>query len=173
MDDNAGSPPSIKALQDILWNTGDPSGFAETYETNVTATYYTTIAFLDLLHHGNLRRGALPPLFVARHPPAQQREASAGAVSAGDSDGQRYVLPAFVVARSTVFSKCHGSTSPVNVKCGTWFTSGYIAGHYCIICGGISSRCASAINLLHTGKTGMHSFWEINGEYPGSLEYQE
>ncbi|KAL4080792.1 hypothetical protein J3A83DRAFT_4084156 [Scleroderma citrinum] len=74
LDNSAGSPPSIKTLQDVLWNTGDPSGFAETFETNVTATYYTTVAFLDLLHLGNLRRGALPPLFAAKHTPTQQPE---------------------------------------------------------------------------------------------------
>lgn len=53
--------PSIKSFQDILWNTGEPVGFAETFETNVTAVYFTTVAFLELLHFGNLRRGAFPP----------------------------------------------------------------------------------------------------------------
>ncbi|KAI6042657.1 hypothetical protein EDC04DRAFT_2657684 [Pisolithus marmoratus] len=67
-----GEMPSIKALQDVLWNTGDPAGFAETFETNVTAAYYTTIAFLELLHLGNLRRGALPPLLAARRASAEQ-----------------------------------------------------------------------------------------------------
>ncbi|KAF8956979.1 hypothetical protein BDZ97DRAFT_1670614 [Flammula alnicola] len=50
------SMPSIKAFQTVLWDTGSPEDFAETFATNVTAVYYTTIAFLDLLHQGNIRR---------------------------------------------------------------------------------------------------------------------
>ncbi len=53
------SEPSIKAFQDVLWDTGSVEEFAETFATNVTAVYYTTIAFLDLLHEGNLRRQRL------------------------------------------------------------------------------------------------------------------
>jgi NAD(P)-dependent dehydrogenase (short-subunit alcohol dehydrogenase family) len=48
--------PSIKAFQAALWDTGSPEDFAETFATNVTAVYYTTIAFLDLLHQGNIRQ---------------------------------------------------------------------------------------------------------------------
>ncbi|RDB18921.1 Gluconate 5-dehydrogenase [Hypsizygus marmoreus] len=48
--------PNIKAFQSALWNTGSPEDFAETFATNVTAVYYTTVAFLDLLHQGNLRQ---------------------------------------------------------------------------------------------------------------------
>ncbi|KAI6129713.1 hypothetical protein EDD16DRAFT_1543603 [Pisolithus croceorrhizus] len=82
LDESAGEGEvsSIKALQDVLWNTGDPAGFAETFETNVTAVYYTTIAFLELLHLGNLRRGAIPPLLAARRASAEQ--------AAGISPGQ-------------------------------------------------------------------------------------
>lgn len=58
--------PSIKSFQDILWNSGGSAGFAETFETNVTAVYFTTVAFLELLHLGNIRRGALPPKFASR-----------------------------------------------------------------------------------------------------------
>ena len=50
------SIPSIKAFQNALWDTGSPEDFAETFATNVTAVYYTTIAFLDLLHQGNMRQ---------------------------------------------------------------------------------------------------------------------
>ncbi|KAG9315687.1 NAD(P)-binding protein [Chiua virens] len=46
-----------------------PVGFTETFETNVTAVYYTTVAFLELLHLGNLRRGALPPKLVRTSKP--------------------------------------------------------------------------------------------------------
>jgi NAD(P)-dependent dehydrogenase (short-subunit alcohol dehydrogenase family) len=48
--------PSIKAFQSALWDTGSPEDFAETFATNVTAVYYTTIAFLDLLYQGNVRQ---------------------------------------------------------------------------------------------------------------------
>lgn len=58
--------PSIKSFQDTLWNAGGPAGFAETFETNVTAVYFTTVAFLELLHLGNLRRGALPPKLITK-----------------------------------------------------------------------------------------------------------
>jgi len=50
------SPPSIKAFQNALWDSGTPEDFAESFATNVTSVYYTTVAFLDLLHQGNIRR---------------------------------------------------------------------------------------------------------------------
>lgn len=53
------SNPSIKSFQSALWNSGSPDDFAETFATNVTAVYYTTVAFLDLLHQGNIRRQRL------------------------------------------------------------------------------------------------------------------
>ncbi|KAF5382504.1 hypothetical protein D9615_003068 [Tricholomella constricta] len=51
--------PNIKAFQSALWDTGSPEDFAETFATNVTAVYYTTVAFLDLLHQGNVRQQRL------------------------------------------------------------------------------------------------------------------
>ncbi|KAK0222124.1 hypothetical protein IW262DRAFT_1270789 [Armillaria fumosa] len=51
-------PPSIKSFQSALWNTGSPDDFAAVFATNTTAVYYTTVAFLDLLHQGNLRQQA-------------------------------------------------------------------------------------------------------------------
>jgi NAD(P)-dependent dehydrogenase (short-subunit alcohol dehydrogenase family) len=53
------SSPSIKAFQSALWDSGSPEDFAESFATNVTAVYYTTVAFLDLLHQGNIRRRRL------------------------------------------------------------------------------------------------------------------
>ncbi|KAJ3532841.1 hypothetical protein NMY22_g7576 [Coprinellus aureogranulatus] len=47
---------SIKAFQDTLWDCGSPTDFADTFATNVTAPYYTTVAFLELLHAANSRR---------------------------------------------------------------------------------------------------------------------
>lgn len=68
LDDPASDTPSIKAFQNVLWDTGSPAGFAETFETNVTAAYFTTVAFLELLHLGNLRRGNFPPVMSLRPP---------------------------------------------------------------------------------------------------------
>ncbi|TFK23412.1 NAD(P)-binding protein [Coprinopsis marcescibilis] len=53
------SVPSIKAFQNVLWETGSPQDFADVFATNVTAPYYATVAFLDLLHQGNIRRQRL------------------------------------------------------------------------------------------------------------------
>lgn len=65
------SVPSIKAFQSALWDTGSPDDFAETFATNVTAVYYTTVAFLDLLHQGNIRqqRSLFPAGLVANPMP--------------------------------------------------------------------------------------------------------
>ncbi|KAF5362882.1 hypothetical protein D9758_007043 [Tetrapyrgos nigripes] len=52
------SPASIKSFQNALWDSGTPDDFAETFATNVTAPYYTTVAFLELLHQGNIRQQA-------------------------------------------------------------------------------------------------------------------
>lgn len=55
--DCAGSTaPSIKAFQSALWETGTMEDWEASFQTNVTAVYYTTVAFLELLHQGNLRR---------------------------------------------------------------------------------------------------------------------
>ncbi|KAF8631073.1 hypothetical protein AX15_002675 [Amanita polypyramis BW_CC] len=65
------SAPSIKAFQNALWDTGTAQDFADTFATNVTAVYYTTVAFLDLLHQGNIRqrRLASTPLPGSPRPP--------------------------------------------------------------------------------------------------------
>jgi NAD(P)-dependent dehydrogenase (short-subunit alcohol dehydrogenase family) len=68
LDSPTDAPPSIKAFQSVLWDTGSPEGFAETFDTNVTAVYFTTVAFLELLHLGNLKRGDLPPVMSLRSP---------------------------------------------------------------------------------------------------------
>ncbi|ESK95667.1 short chain dehydrogenase reductase family [Moniliophthora roreri MCA 2997] len=48
--------PSIRSFQAALWDSGPHEDFAETFATNVTAVYYATVAFLDLLHQGNIRK---------------------------------------------------------------------------------------------------------------------
>lgn len=45
----------IKAFQESLWSLGTPDEWARTFAVNVTAVYYTTVAFLELLHLGNVR----------------------------------------------------------------------------------------------------------------------
>ncbi|KAG2740697.1 hypothetical protein P692DRAFT_20909735, partial [Suillus brevipes Sb2] len=68
LDDPTDASPSIKAFQSVLWDTGSPEGFAKSFDTNVTAVYFTTVAFLELLQVGNLRRGDLPPVMSLRPP---------------------------------------------------------------------------------------------------------
>lgn len=53
------STPSIKAFQSALWNTGSMEDWEDSFKTNTTAVYYTTVAFLELLHQGNVRRQRL------------------------------------------------------------------------------------------------------------------
>ncbi|KAF9453147.1 NAD(P)-binding protein [Macrolepiota fuliginosa MF-IS2] len=55
--DYAATPaPSIKKFQAALWETGTIEDWEASFQTNVTAVYYTTVAFLELLHQGNIRR---------------------------------------------------------------------------------------------------------------------
>ena len=51
----------IKSFQQRLWNTGTPEEFSRTLDTNATSVYYTTVAFLELLHKGNTRRCSTQP----------------------------------------------------------------------------------------------------------------
>lgn len=58
---NVKLPPTtsdIKELQNILWEV-TPQAFQDTFEVNVTAVYYTTVAFLALLDKGN-KHGGIP-----------------------------------------------------------------------------------------------------------------
>ena len=49
----------IKALQSVLLNAGSREDFARTFDVNVTAAYYVTVQFLELLDAGN-KRGNVP-----------------------------------------------------------------------------------------------------------------
>ena len=52
---NTVQPTSEKSIYDIqqdLWNV-EPSSWAQTFDTNVSAVYFTTVAFLPLLYAGN------------------------------------------------------------------------------------------------------------------------
>lgn len=50
------SAPSIKAFQKALWDIGTMEEWEESFRTNSIAVYYTTVAFLELLHRGNARK---------------------------------------------------------------------------------------------------------------------
>lgn len=58
-DHESSKTSGIKAFQNALWETGKIDDWEETFRTNVTAVYYTTVAFLELLHQGNVRRQRL------------------------------------------------------------------------------------------------------------------
>ncbi|KAH9831396.1 NAD-P-binding protein [Rhodofomes roseus] len=49
----------ITKLQEALWNTETPETFRTTFDVNVAGVWFTTVAFLELLHEGNKR--ALAP----------------------------------------------------------------------------------------------------------------
>lgn len=49
-------PVSVRLLQEELWSSAAPLDFSHTFDVNVTSVYYTTVAFLDLLHIANARR---------------------------------------------------------------------------------------------------------------------
>ncbi|TDL19679.1 NAD-binding protein [Rickenella mellea] len=50
----------VTLFQQSLWNIGSVEDWATTFTTNVTAVYYTTVAFLELLHLGNARNTKSP-----------------------------------------------------------------------------------------------------------------
>lgn len=45
----------ITQLQRVLWDTETPESFRKTFDVNVAAVWFGTIAFLELLHEGNKR----------------------------------------------------------------------------------------------------------------------
>jgi NAD(P)-dependent dehydrogenase (short-subunit alcohol dehydrogenase family) len=97
--------PSIKAFQAALWDTGSPEEFAETFATNVTAVYYTTIAFLDLLHQGNIRQQrhatSSSPAFNSAIPLPPHRASQVLSVSSSGS----FRLDAKILSPSYTLSK--------------------------------------------------------------------
>lgn len=46
----------MKKYQELLWNAGSPQEFTSAFEVNVSAVWYTALAFLDLLDAGNKRQ---------------------------------------------------------------------------------------------------------------------
>ena len=49
----------MKKYQELLWTAGAPADFAAAFDVNVSAAWYASLAFLDLLDAGN-RRGNTP-----------------------------------------------------------------------------------------------------------------
>lgn len=45
----------ITKLQELLWQTETPETFRTTFDVNVAGVWFTTVAFLELLHEGNKR----------------------------------------------------------------------------------------------------------------------
>ncbi|KAH9831397.1 NAD-P-binding protein [Rhodofomes roseus] len=45
----------ITQLQALLWNTEMPESFRKTFDVNVAAVWFCTVAFMELLHEGNKR----------------------------------------------------------------------------------------------------------------------
>ncbi|KAJ7766501.1 hypothetical protein DFH07DRAFT_809138 [Mycena maculata] len=96
------SAPSIKSFQASLWDSGSPEGFAETFATNVTSVYYTTVAFLDLLHQGNLRKKdqlSFPATGLS-HPPYYSSQVLSVSSSGGFRLDAKVLSPSYTLAKS-------------------------------------------------------------------------
>ncbi|KAJ8521852.1 hypothetical protein ONZ45_g1506 [Pleurotus djamor] len=106
---NTPSVPSIRAFQDELWNTGSQDDFAETFSVNVTAVYYTTIAFLDLLHQGNLRKHHRNELEMTGLTPQEYRPPHHSSQVLTISSSGSFRLDARVLSPSYTLSK-HATT---------------------------------------------------------------
>ncbi|KAK7032784.1 2OG-Fe oxygenase [Favolaschia claudopus] len=100
--DTTPSVPSIKAFQAALWGEDtSPQDFAETFATNVTAVYYTTVAFLDLLHSGNIRKRdeswiAVDPL----RPPLHSSQVISVSSSGGFRLDSKVFSPSYTLAKA-------------------------------------------------------------------------
>ena len=97
------SSPSIQAFQNTLWDSGSPEDFAESFAVNVTAVYYTTVAFLDLLHQGNNRRRRLE--FPMNHDSLMHPPYHTSQVLCVSSSGS-FRLDSRVLSLSYTLAKC-------------------------------------------------------------------
>ncbi|KAJ2922434.1 hypothetical protein H1R20_g14659, partial [Candolleomyces eurysporus] len=96
------STPDIKAFQNTLWDCGTPQDFADVFATNVTAPYYTTVAFLDLLHQGNLRRQRLesPSSPVLVQLPYQTSQVLTVSSSGGFRIDSKVLSPSYTLSKA-------------------------------------------------------------------------
>ncbi|KAJ7904794.1 hypothetical protein B0H13DRAFT_2334567 [Mycena leptocephala] len=101
--DSPGSAPSvpcIKSFQASLWDNGSPEDFAETFATNVTSVYYTTVAFLDLLHQGNVRKQDKSPQLGRPRPPFHSSQVLSVSSSGGFRVDAKVLSPSYTLAKA-------------------------------------------------------------------------
>ncbi|KAI0060383.1 NAD-P-binding protein [Artomyces pyxidatus] len=77
----------IRSLQNELWNAASPRDFGMSFEANVTGVYYSTVAFLELLHNGNVRRA------IAELHPVTSQVITVSSVAAFRRDDRPYSIP--------------------------------------------------------------------------------
>jgi len=96
------SAPSIKSFQAALWdNHGSPEDFADTFATNVTSVYYTTVAFLDLLHQGNIRKQEKTSVSMGRlRPPFHSSQVISVSSSGGFRLDSKILSPSYTLAKA-------------------------------------------------------------------------
>ncbi|KAJ6584509.1 hypothetical protein B0H19DRAFT_980134 [Mycena capillaripes] len=98
---SAPSVPCIKSFQASLWDSGSPEDFAETFATNVTSVYYTTVAFLDLLYQGNVRKLEKSPSPMGRpRPPQHSSQVLAVSSSGGFRLDAKILSPSYTLAKA-------------------------------------------------------------------------
>ncbi|KAJ7863472.1 hypothetical protein B0H14DRAFT_468991 [Mycena olivaceomarginata] len=99
---SAPSAPCIKSFQAALW--GDPTSsedFADTFATNVTSVYYTTVAFLDLLHQGNIRKQDKFSMSMGRsRPPHHSSQVISVSSSGGFRLDSKVLSPSYTLAKT-------------------------------------------------------------------------
>ncbi|KAF8129125.1 hypothetical protein K438DRAFT_878667 [Mycena galopus ATCC 62051] len=101
--DSPGAPPSvpcIKSFQAALWgDNGSSEDFADTFATNVTSVYYTTVAFLDLLHQGNTRKQEKSSMSRLR-PPYHSSQVISVSSSGGFRLDSKILSPSYTLAKA-------------------------------------------------------------------------
>ncbi|KAJ7637558.1 hypothetical protein DFH06DRAFT_1218460 [Mycena polygramma] len=98
---SAPSAPCIKSFQASLWDNGSPEDFAETFSTNVTSVYYTTVAFLELLHQGNVRKQEKSPSPMNYlRPPHHSSQVLSVSSSGGFRLDAKVLSPSYTLAKA-------------------------------------------------------------------------
>ncbi|KAJ7223884.1 hypothetical protein B0H12DRAFT_1205328 [Mycena haematopus] len=103
--DSPGSAPSvvcIKSFQAALWGDNESSeDFADTFATNVTSVYFTTVAFLDLLHQGNIRKQEKSSVSMSRsRPPYHSSQVISISSSGGFRLDSKVLSPSYTLAKA-------------------------------------------------------------------------
>jgi NAD(P)-dependent dehydrogenase (short-subunit alcohol dehydrogenase family) len=75
--------------------------FADTFATNVTSVYYTTVAFLDLLHQGNIRKQDKFSMSMGRsRPPHHSSQVISVSSSGGFRLDSKVLSPSYTLAKT-------------------------------------------------------------------------